>query len=227
MRFFALLKKELRECLPWMTLAAIIILGWAGLLLKYQANSQANEWATKTFKSEVNIYSVHPPLQDPGVILFLTAIGLGSVLGLQQYWLPGFRGIWPFLLHRSISRNTLLWAKITAGATAFVISCGVIWTLLYFYSCLPGVFWTPPALRFLLEGWLFIFFGFELYLAAALCGLSNARWYTTKIFTLAFAAVVLLAIIGQWRLIWAIAILAIGALIILIQLFDTFLNREF
>jgi hypothetical protein len=227
MRFIALLKKELRECMPWIILATIIILGWAGLLLKYQANLQANSWTYKTFSSGLSINSIHSPLQVPGVILFLTSIGLGLALGLQQYWLPGFRGIWPFLLHRSIHKCTLLCAKITAGALAFVMSCGVIWTLLYLYSCRPGIFWTPPEFKLLLEGWLFILLGFIIYLATALCGLSAARWYTTKVFALAFASVILTAIIGQWQLIWVTAILVIGALIVLLQLFDTFLNREF
>jgi hypothetical protein len=227
MRFFALLKKELRECLPWIILAAIIILAWAGLLLRYQANLQANNWAFKTFHSEVSISTIHPQLQDPGIILFLTSIGLGLALSFQQYWLPGFRGIWPFLLHRSIHRDILLWAKIVAGAFAFVISCGLVWALLYLYSSQPGVFWTPMPIRFLFEGWLFVFLGFMVYLAAALCGLSSARWYTTKIIGLAFAVVVSLAIIGQWQLKWVVAILVIGMLIILTQLFDTFLNKEF
>ncbi len=227
MRFLALLKKELRECQPWIILAAIIMLCWAGLLLKDQANRQVNEWALKTFKSDITIDSVNPPLQDPGIILFLTSICLGLVLGFQQYWLPGFRGLWPLMLHRSVRKDTLLWAKIAAGALAFVISCGVIWTLLYLYSCQQGIFWTPPALRFFLEGWLFIFLGFTAHLATALCGFSTARWYTTKIFALAFSVVVLMAVMGQWQLKWVLAILAIGALIIMTQLFDTFLNREF
>jgi hypothetical protein len=227
MKFLALLKKELRECLPWIILAALVILLWAGLLLQSLAYRQANDWANKTFESRLTINMAHPPLQDTGVILFMTSIGLGLVLGLQQYWLPGFRGIWPFLLHRSISRKTLLIAKIAAGAIAFIISCGLIWTLLYFYSSRPGIFETPPAFKFYLEGWLLIFLGFAVYLATALSGLSTARWYTTKIFPLAFAFFVLLAVMGQWQLFWVIVITVIGMLIILAQMFDNFLNREF
>jgi hypothetical protein len=227
MRFIALLKKELRECMPWLILAALAILLFGGLFLQELAFREANEWSTKTFQSSLTINSSHPPLTDSAVVLFLTSISLGLALGFVQYWLPGFRGIWPFLLHRSIHKCTLLCAKITAGALAFVISCGVIWTLLYLYSCRPGTFWTPPEFKLLLEGWLFVLLGFIIYLATALCGLSTARWYTTKVFALAFASVILMAIIGQWQLIWVTAILVIGVLIVLLQLFDTFLNRDF
>jgi hypothetical protein len=227
MRFVALIKKELRECLPWIVLAALAILLIGGLFLQELAFREANEWANKNFVSKLGINSSYPPLESPAVILFLTSIGLGLVLGLQQYWLPGFRGIWPFLLHRSISRNILLAAKITSGAIAFVISCGFIWTLLYLYSCRPGMFWTPPAFRFYSEGWPLILIGFTAYLAMALSGLSSARWYTTKILALAFAALILIAVLGQWNLIWILATLIAGILIILVQLYDTFLKKEF
>jgi hypothetical protein len=227
MRFTALLKKELRECLPWMIIAALIILLWSGLFLNELSYRQANEWATKTFRSNLLINATYPPLQDAGVLLFMVSIGLGLVLGLQQYWMPGFRGIWPFLLHRSSSRRFLLTAKITAGVITFVISCGAIWTLLYFYSCRPGTFWTPPAFKYLLEGWLLALLGFVIYLAMALCGLSTARWYTTKIFPLILATLVIIAVMGQWKLYWVLVIPVIGVVIILAQIYGNFLNREF
>ncbi len=228
MRFFALLKKELRECLPWIVLAALAILLIGGLFLQELAFREANEWTNKTFIDKLSITSSRPPLESPAVILFISSIGLGLALGFNQYWLPGYRGIWPFLLHRSISRNVMLLAKITAGAIAFIVSCGIIWTLLYFYSCRPGLFWTPPAFRFYLEGCLLILIGFAVYLSMALSGLSPARWYTTKLLALAaFAPLVMIAALGQWNLFWILVTLIAGILITLVQLFDTFLKKEF
>ncbi len=233
MRFFALIKKELRECLPWIILAALGILLFGGLFLQELAYREANEWSNKTFrsgltiKSGLTINSTHPPLQDSAVVLFLTSMGLGLILGFVQYWLPGFRGIWPFLLHRSISKNILLAAKITAGAIAFILSCAIIWTLLYLYSCRPGLFWTPPEFKFYLEGLFLIAIGFSFYLAMALSGLSAARWYTTKVLALAYAIIVLISVLGQWNLVWILITLIIGMLIVMVQLFDTFLKKEF
>ena len=227
MRFFALLKKELRECLPWICLAALAILLFGGLFLQELAYREANEWSNKTFQSSLTINSSHPPLQDSAVVLFLTSISLGLILGFVQFWLPGFRGIWSFILHRSISRNVPLTAKIMAGAIAFILSCVIIWTGLYLYCCRPGLFWTPPEFKFYLEGLLLILSGFSFYLAMALSGLSVARWYTTKMLSIAFAVIILIAVIGQWNLFLILLTLVIGMLIILFQLFDTFLKKEF
>jgi hypothetical protein len=226
MRFFALTKKELRECLPWILLAAIALILIAGIILQNLALRQAT-WTTEMIESKLSINYSRPPLQDSAVILFLVSIALGLILGFQQYWLPGFRGIWPFILHRSVSKQILLTSKITAGAIAFILSCGITWTLLYFYSCLPGLFLTPPAFRFYLEGCLLILIGFAVYLAMALSGLSSARWYTTKVLPLLFAAVILVAVLGQWNLLFIFITLVVGILIILVQLFDTFLKKEF
>jgi hypothetical protein len=227
MKFFALLKKELRECLPWIILAALAILLIGGLFLQELAYREANEWSNKTFQSSLTINSSHPPLQDSAVVLFLTSISLGLILGFVQFWLPGFRGIWPFILHRSISRNVLLTAKIMAGAIAFILSCVIIWTGLYLYCCRPGLFWTPPAFKFYLEGCLLILIGFAVYLAMALSGLSSARWYTTKVLPLLFAAVILITVLGQWNLLYILVTLIAGILVILVQLFDIFLKKEF
>ena len=85
----------------------------------------------------------------------------------------------------------------------------------------------PLPGRVFIEGWLFIVLGLVAYLGTALMGLSAARWYTTKIFGLAFATVVICMIFLQWRLSWAFAVVIIGVVVLLSQIIDTFLNREF
>ena len=227
MRFLALIKKELRECTPWIILAALTILLWSGLILNEMAFRQATDWTTRTFTSNLSISTDASPLNDTAVIMFLVSVGFGLILGLQQYWLPGFRGIWPFLLHRSMPRFALLSAKIMLGVIVFLLSCGLAWTVLYFYSCRQGFLWIPPALKFFWEGWLLIFIGFIVYLAMALSGLSPARWFTSKILVLAFSAVILIAVLGQYNLVCIFVTLLAGMLIILIQLFHLFINKEF
>jgi len=89
------------------------------------------------------------------------------------------------------------------------------------------LFIAPPTVRVFIEGWIFILLGLVVYLGATLVGLSRTKWYTTKIFALAFAAFIILMVFVQCRLAWAFAVIIIGVVILLSQIFDTFLRREF
>ncbi|MHC4337209.1 MAG: hypothetical protein ACYSTG_04565, partial [Planctomycetota bacterium] len=134
---------------------------------------------------------------------------------------------WPFLLHRSVNRRVILNAKLTAATAAFIVSLGFAWTLLYRFVCRSEMFTVPPPTRVFIEGWLFVVLGLVVYLGTALTALSTARWYTTKIFGLAFAAVLIVATFSQWHLFWAFVLIIIGIVILLSQVVDTFLSREF
>ncbi len=85
----------------------------------------------------------------------------------------------------------------------------------------------PQTPRVFIEGWILIMLGLVTYLGTALSGLSTANWYTTKIFGLAFATVVIFTTFSQWSLVWAFAVIAISAVILLSLIFDSFLRREF
>jgi len=231
MRFVALLRKELRESLPWMILAAIILLAIGGFVLRAQAYHGPPSWYYSSlspgFAVEHHQLTRFSPLQMTGSWLLITSIGLGLVLAVRHFWIPHFTRTWPFLLHRSVSRQMILGAKLAAATVAFVVSLGSVWIGLYWYASRPELFTVPPPGRIFIEGWLFIVLGLMAYLGAALVDLSMARWYTTKIFALAFATVVMFMIILQWRLSWAFAIMIIGVVVLLSQIIDTFLNREF
>ena len=231
MRFVALLRKELRESLPWMLLAAIILLAIGGFVLRTQAYHGQPNWYYSSLSpgTVVDTYQLthYSHLKMTGSWLLITSIGLGLVLAVRHFWIPHFTRTWPFLLHRSVSRQAILGAKLAAATVAFVVSLGSVWVGLYWYSCRSELFMIPPPGRIFIEGWLFIVVGLMAYLGAALVDLSTARWYTTKIFGLAFATVVIFIIILQWRLSWAFAIVIIGVVVLLSQIIDTFLNREF
>jgi len=231
MRFVALLRKELRESLPWMILAAIILLGIGGFCLRQSIIFGWVFWSNRNFSpgTVVDTYWLthYPALRLAGPWLLLTSIGLGLALGVRHFWIPHFTRIWPFLIHRSVNRPTILWAKLAAATVAFVVSLGSVWVGLYWYSCRPELFMIPPPGRIFIEGWLFILLGLVVYLGTALAGLSTARWYTTKIFGLALATIVIFMTFLQWRLGWAFAALVVGVIILLSQIIDTFLNREF
>ncbi|HIJ52034.1 MAG TPA: hypothetical protein HPP66_02630 [Planctomycetes bacterium] len=231
MRFLALLRKELRESLPWMLLAAIIFLAIGGFVLRAQAYLGQPSWYYSGLSpgTVVDTYRLthFSPLRMTGSWLLVTSIGLGLALGVRHFWMPLFTRTWPFLIHRSANRPTILWAKLAAAIISFIIPVGVVWVALYRYSCRPEIFETLPTKRVFIEGWLFILLGLVAYLGTALAGLSSARWYTTKILGLAFATIVICMTIFQWRLGWAFAVLVVGVVVLLSQIIDAFLNREF
>ena len=233
MRFAALFSKEFRECLPWMLVAAVVLLAFGGLTLRMQAYdvNPNREWS-RGYSSpgaaiEAYRLSFQSPLGGVGPVLFCCSIGLGLILGIRQFWMPNVTRTWPFLLHRSIRKSTALIAKLSAAATALALPIGAIWVGFFQYACRPDLFGLPQPPRILVEGWIFIVLGFVAYLGTALSGLSEARWYTTKIFGIAFAAIVIFTTTMQCSLGWALAVIAFSAALLLSQLFDTFATREF
>ena len=231
MRFLTLLRKELRECLPWMLLATIAFFAIGGYFLRAQVHYGYYDFHHRYF-SPNSIIESYPlthssPLAPIGPLLFVIAIGLGSVLGLRQFWIPHFTKTWAFLLHRSTNRKNILAAKLTATSIALIISMGLVWIVLYWYAFRSELFILPPTERVFIHGWIFIILGFVAYLGTALSGLSTAHWYTTKIFGPAFATFVIITTISQWSLAIAFIVIIISAVILLIQIYDVFLNREF
>jgi hypothetical protein len=212
MRFLALLRKELRECLPWMLLAAIIFLVIGGFILHAQAfyelaYTRMLDWYFTPGSAVYSYYLLgypHAPLQGTGLVLFLTSIGLGLVLGVRQFWVAHFTRTWGFTLHRSVSRITILVAKVAAAAIVFLLSLGLIWIILYYYASQPPISFVPPTTRVFIEGWLFI----------ALGGLG-------------FAGCIILMTVVQWRLAYAFAVIIVGMAILVSQIIYTFLHREF
>ncbi len=231
MRFWVLLRKEFRESLPWLILAAIIFFGFGGFCLRTMAFQGNRNWYYSRFSPgsivEPYQFTHYSPLQMTGVWLSLTSIGLGLSLGIRHFWIPCFTGTWPFLLHRSVSRKFVLAAKLTAATIAFVISLGTLWIFFYWYANRPELFTLPQTVRIFIDGWILIALGLIAYLGTALSGLSTAKWYTTRIFGLAFATVIIIVTFAQWRLAWAFIVIVAGAFILLSQIIDLFLNREF
>lgn len=230
MRFSALLKKELRECLPWMLLAGIVFIAVSIVLLRgatYYDNLGYRNWRLSP-GTPINSYmfSFYPVMNQTGPWLFFLSIGLGLAIGVRQFWIPNFTRTWPFLIHRSMSRNAILAAKLTTASIAFICSIVTVWVGIYWYATRPEVFKVPPSLRFFIEGWIFIISGFVTYLGTALSGLSTAKWYTTKIFGLLFVAAIIMTL-GMWTLGGLLIALIVSAAILLLQIFQTFGRREF
>ncbi|MHC4517155.1 MAG: hypothetical protein ACYTAS_01080 [Planctomycetota bacterium] len=233
MRFLALLRKELRESLPWLLLAGLLLLAVGILALRaHVPSSGARYWQYHRGMAPgetLDTWRLLSPakLDLPALWLSFIAPGLGLVLGVRHFWVPLFTRTWAFLLHRSVARLTILWAKLAAAVLAFVLSLGIIWTGLYWYACRPGLFPVPEPVYVLVNGWLYILMGMVVYLGTALSALSTARWYTSRIFGLAFALLATLIILHQPHPIRIVVMTALVVAILLAQTTSAFLNREF
>ena len=218
MKFRALVHKEFRECLPWVTLAAVVFLLLASfdILVK----SRATAWIFYSSR-----LFARTPIQDIGQILLWTATPLGAVLAIRQFWLPEFTATWPFLLHRPCGRMTILAAKMTVAGFALLLSLGIGWSAIYAYSryALP----LPPTLRVFAEGWLFIALGGVVYLGTALVALENSRWYTTRVFGLFWALATIILVMLQWQILTAALVVVANAMLLLFQVIATFAGKEF
>jgi len=233
MRFLALLRKELRESLPWLLLAGLLLLAVGIFFLRAHAQvSEADGWQYHRGLSPGQTIDKHRLLQNPNlnlpaIWLAFIAPGLGLVLGVRQFWVPLFTRTWSFLLHRAAARLTILGAKLTATIIAFCISVGLVWTGLYWYACRPDLFPIPEAPQMLVNGWIYIALGLLVYLGTALSALSTARWYTSRIFGLAFAMLVVFVTLAQWRPVSIAALTVLAFVTLLSQTMAVFVRREF
>lgn len=231
MKFLTLMRKELREILPWVLLAAItfFVIGMFVITLEERNTYYRGRFSNMNPGTEADLHTFVESsiLAVNGVWLFLISLALGIALGIRQFWIAFFTKTWAFEFHRSVNRQTILLAKLFAAIIAFLLALGTIWTFFCVYSSRPGFFMVPPSFRNFLEGWVFIALGFLAYLAATLSALTRVRWYTTKIFPLAFAFLLLLCTFTLSHLSWALVTLIIGIVILLSQVTYTFLNREF
>lgn len=230
MKFIALLKKELRECLPFIIAAAVLLLVIGFLVLKLeQPRKYFGEYPYFKPASVIDTYQFQRwfPLKDFGPSVFIFSIALGLAIGIRQFWVAFYSRTWDFEICRSIRRVTVLAAKIAAAIIGFIASVGLVWTLTYWYASQPSVWFTPPTGRVFIEGWIFVAIGFVVYLGVAVAGLSTERWYTTKMFSLGFALFVFIACLSDWRLWLVLIFLIVGILILLLQVTEKFLDRQF
>jgi hypothetical protein len=216
MRFLALLKGQQKEIFGNGVVQILLVFGF-GYSLVNNAVRNENFYSRFEFSSS--------PIRDMGPLLIFASILCGTMLGISQFWIPGFRRTWHFLLHRSASRTMILLSKITAAVITLVVFTGGSWTLIFLHASLQFVL--PLTLRVYIEGWLFISLGLVSYLGVALSGINPTPLYSTKLFGAAFAGMVMLVIFMELGIVLASAIIATCIFILAIQLYSIFLKREF
>jgi hypothetical protein len=224
MRFLTLVKKELRESLPWMCLASVLFIGFGALLVHAD---EARRAGTSVDNSVVSWCVT--PVSGLGPLLLLTSLGLGLVMGIRQFYVPAFDKTWAFTLHRPVKSSTIVHAKLTAAILGLTLFVGLPWTGMYLYAAAPGRFrfMDPIMPRVLWEGWLLVVSGFVLYLGAAVSSLHRAHWYATKVFSLVFALALILVAVISAPFPAPFVFLGIGLGILGVQVYALMRSQEF
>ncbi len=226
MKFLALLKKELRESTILMVLAMAAFTFMAGSMIHDFGLKGGDDY--QYYVHNGNYQRFHnTPVNEIGDILMFVSVSLGLGLGALHFWVPLLTRTWSFLIHRSVSRETILRSKLLCAALAFGVCLGIPWIWAHWYLNHVKITGFPPNPRVLCEGWLFIGLGFVLYLGIALSAMTSARWYTTRFFGVISAIIVLSWMFYLASLSAGLTLLVISTIILLSQLVVTFSRREF
>lgn len=233
MRFKALVYKELRECLPYIIGAALLFFVCGFVAMQIAINPESNTYRFPTFTpGEHDAYNWRNQLfqtsyiQPAGAFLLAFSAALGIALGIRQYRGESNARTWGFLLHHSVNRGTILISKLFIAALSF-LPLLIIWSIFYAYAHDTRYFPIPPIREIFIEGLMFTAFGYVVYLSLAMASMNKAKWYTTKKISIAFGIWMFINLVVQWKLYLGWLTIIIASLILLIQLTDTFLNREF
>ena len=229
MKFLALLKKELRESLIPIILATLVFGGITTLMIQEFVHNGGNDYRFYAHYANAGqtYWLFHSfPLGEIGVLLLFASIVLGLTLGALHFGLPLLTRTWAFLLHRPVTRSAILGSKLLVGLIAFGVALGLPWSWAYAHIQQVKATGFPSNPRVFWEGWLFIGLGLALYLGTALCAMTDARWYTTRLIGPVFAVFLILAVFTeQTSIVVAFELLFIVVAILLILLVATFLNR--
>jgi hypothetical protein len=220
MSFAALLKKDLRECLPWL-LPALIVLLAVGL---EETTSHPWEGTWNPYGGQGLWMAPDSPVFATACALFGCTLVLSVVLAVRQFLMPSMSGEWGFLLHPA-GRRAVLRSRLTIGLLSLLLLGGV-WTGVFLRALRTDVLQVPPPTDVLAVGWVSVGWGCVFYLAVSLSVLSRGTWWGRKTVPLAFALIGLLSALGL-GITAAGVIVGIAFALLLPQLLWEFNTREF
>ena len=230
MRFLALLKKELREAVPWIILSIIILFIISWFIIRMIAVYRGSEFYYGMLPNgkviDQHMIFRTDVIQTPAVLMFFISIGLGLVLGFRHFWMPGFTGTWQFLIHRSITRPAIISAKLAAAAI-LMLCLSIAWLLIAGIAGMSERIIIPPESGIVGLGIFYAYLGFIVYMGTALCAITKARWYTTRMFGLFLVFIMFIAILPQTSFTHAFFITVVFFAVLIVQIYGIFLQREF
>jgi len=183
----AIARKELKEMLPLIVLAALVqlwlLFGTLGLLPEWLGNFNTGY-----------IIPFLDPFFDGDVVMAMALVGgaLAIALGLGQTLWELFRGTFPFLLHRPLSRTKIFATKLLVGAGVWLALTVLPMAIYALWAATPGTHASPFAWWMTASAWQLCLNVLLVYLAAFLCGLRPARWYVSRLLPGVFVGSLLL-----------------------------------
>lgn len=230
MRFLALLKKELREAAGWIILSVILLFVISWFIIRLVAVYHGPEYYYGMLPSGkvIDQYMIFRTdiIQGPAVLMFFVSIGLGLILGFRHFWMPGFTGTWQYLIHRSVTRSAIISAKLAAAAI-LMLCLSLAWLLLAGIAGKSERIIIPSESGIVGLGIFYAYLGFIVYMGTALCAITKARWYTTRMFGLFFVFIMFLIILSQTSFAQAFFISVVFFVVLIVQIYEIFLQREF
>jgi hypothetical protein len=132
------------------------------------------------------------------------------VLGLRQSAWEGGRGLYLFLLHRPLRRETIFLAKLATGAALLLVGAGGPFLWYVVWAATPGHHPSPFEWSMTDQAWRVYLLTPLLYLGAFLSGLRPADWFGTRLLPLAAGAGLgVVLVVVPW---WPVALAAGAAL---------------
>jgi hypothetical protein len=129
----------------------------------------------------------------------VVSVLLAVALGLRQSVAESVRGTWLLLLHRPAEHGRLIGVKLLVGAVVYLV-CAALPILLYaLWAATPGTHASPFEWSMTLWSWQAWVSIATLYFGAFLAGMRRARWFGSRLFPLAAAALLIGVIqIAPW-----------------------------
>ena len=183
--------KELRQGLKW-AIAVLAIMSIAAIYIAWDA-------------SRLRMYI--PPF---GRIQQLSVVGCplaGLFLGVMHVVTERRRDLWAFLVHRPMSRTTIMLAKTSAGLVLYFLAVGVPVAAVNAWLAIPGNVPAPFYGPMVLPGLADLLTGSVYYLAGLLVSMREARWYGSRVLAVG-AAIICSSIVVSVGYFW-LALIAI------------------
>ena len=148
------------------------------------------------------------------------SVCLALALGFRQALWESFRGTWPVLLHRPVSRWWMVGVKLSAGLGLYLATAAAPILLYAGRAATPGTHASPFQWSMTLDTWQIWLAITGLYLGAFLVGIRPARWFGSRLLPLVGAGilVVVLAVLDWWQ--WSLlGVLAVDGCLVATILF--------
>ena len=215
--------------MPYITIVAALLLSGGLLCINAYLRHRPSFYHSIPSGELVAMHRLaqHFHMNGTGILIMVCSLVLGVGLGILHFWLPQLTRTWPFLIHRSTSKTTILSAKLTAALIGIPVVLGSVWSVLFCHACRIRLFAPVVHYRILYEGWIIIGLGFIAYLATACSGLDTHRWYTTRLLSMVLALFVIIATFSQWQIVSAVAMMSLGLVILLLQTYVFFQVKQF